>query len=197
MPPASAFLTTFLCLSTFLSLVFQQDALNLWGEKRIDCLFYGTWEKWSPEHQTSATFGDITKCHQGISHLLRQIKQRLVSVAQLTAATQASKMAFPPLHLAVHTLSSSQQDAATSFCSAIDLEKKGPKAWIHVRVTLRPGTSSAGWWGKDTPHCSCLIPQGYRYPSAVLCVKYPSHYYTVSCFSLDVHFQINHFQKPQ
>lgn len=27
---------------------------------------------------------------------MRQIKQRLVSVAQLTAATQASKMAFPP-----------------------------------------------------------------------------------------------------
>lgn len=44
---------TFLCLSTFLSLVFQQDAQSLLGEKRTEHLFCSTSEKWSPEPLTS------------------------------------------------------------------------------------------------------------------------------------------------
>lgn len=36
-------------VSTFLFLVFQQDARSLWGEKKIEYLFRGTSEKWSPK----------------------------------------------------------------------------------------------------------------------------------------------------
>lgn len=44
---------TFLCLSAFLSLVFQQDAQSLLGEKGTEYLFCSTSEKWSPEALTS------------------------------------------------------------------------------------------------------------------------------------------------
>lgn len=169
---------TFLCLSTFLSLVFQQDAQSLLGEKRIEYLFCGTSEKWSPKNLTSTAFGDITKCHQGISHLLRQIKQRLASVAHLTAAIQTSKISLFPTFTRQFALcwvpSGSMPPAAVAPAA---FEKKGPKSWINVTVTLRPGTALARRWGKDA--LRLLLPSSSRLQALqCFCTKFCFHYYT-------------------
>lgn len=82
---------------------------------------------------TSTAFGDITKCHQGISHLSRQIRQRLVSVAHLTAAIQTSLISLPP---------SFGDSYAAEFpggrCHLLPwhhgTQQKGPESWINAQV---------------------------------------------------------------
>lgn len=99
-----------------------------WEKKRIEYLLCGNSLKWSPKTLTSTTFGDITKCHQGISHLLRQIKQRFVSVAHLTAATQTSKIFFPTFVWQFILCRVPSRLMPPAAVAPIDLEKKGPKS---------------------------------------------------------------------
>lgn len=154
-------------------MVFQEHAQSLLGGKRIEYLFCGTSEKWSPKILTPTTFGDITKCHQGISHLSRQIKQRLVSVARLTAAIQTSQTPFSHLCLAIRVLMSSQEVSATS--------GRGPRSCTDVLEREDTWQRLLHTQGDTAPLAGDTVP--------IL--------HSTICFSFSARFQISHFQTPQ
>lgn len=104
---------TFLCLSTFLSLVFQQDAQSLLGEKRTECSFCSTSEKWSPEPLTSAP----------LETQLNVTKESLISWDKLNRVwpqlhidschSNFQGIFYPQFHLRVLTVLSSPRVNAT------------------------------------------------------------------------------------
>lgn len=161
---------TFLCLSTFLSLVFQQDAQSLLGEKRTECSFCGTSEKWSLEPLTS---GGRTKCHQGISHLLRQIKQSLASAAHWQLPFKLPRDLLSPA------------SPASSHCAELPTGQCHPLLWHQQqrrgKVPDPKGMSQSGQ--EQTLPWTCYCPV-HQLTAADSCTKFHFHYHTKSLGSL-------------
>lgn len=168
---------TFLCLSTFLSLVFQQDAQSLLGEKRTEYLFCSTSEKWSPEPLTSTP----------LETELNVTKESLISWGKLNRgctfdSCHSNFQGFfsPQLHLTVCTLLSSPQVNATHCCGTNRLGEERSQilkeCQSHARVRIEERTP----WT-----CCCPV---HQVTGADSCTKFLFHYHTRSFASLKCSF---------
>lgn len=162
-------------------MVFQRNARSLWGEQNTEHLFCATSQKRSPKSPTSPTSGDTAKCHPGISPLLRQIKQRWGSGAQLTAAIQSSTTSFSP--------------CTRQFRPRF--QQSEPAVPQSTQQFLQPGlgrsaapTGQGGSRGSTAQHRAARLQCS---PGCeILLLLLPGKF----CFS-DFSLQINHFQMPE
>lgn len=144
---------TFLCISTFLSLVFQQDAQSLLGEKRTEYLFCSTSEKWSPEPLTSTP----------LETELNVTKESLTSWGKLNRgctfdSCHSNFQGFfsPQLHLTVCTLLSSPQVNATHCCGTNRLGEESSQILKECQ------SCQSQDWGKDTLDLLLPCSSGHR-----------------------------------
>lgn len=152
---------TFLCLSTFLSLVFQPDAQSLLGEKRSEYLFCSTSEKWCPEPLTSTP----------LEKELNVTKESLISWGKLNRGWSQVHIWQLPFKLPRDLFSPAPSDSSHCWVphrsvpptavAPTGSERKGPKSWRNV--TVMPGQALHGQdWGKDA--LGLLLPNlsGHR-----------------------------------
>lgn len=180
---------TFLCISTFLSLVFQQDAQSLLGEKRTEYLLCSTSAKWSPEPLTSTP----------LETELNVTKECLISWGKLNRGWSQVHIWQLPFKLPRDLFSPASSDSLhsaelpTGQCHPLLRHLQACRG----RKILNPeGMSQSRQdqtlhgqdWGKDTLVHQCT--------GADSCTKFRFHYHTTRSASLKCSFPKNNFPKP-